>query len=314
MSRAWRSAPPFLELLGAGGEQAVGRALEEEERRLRFERGIGGHQLAVAGLELAEVFLLLAGQPLEHLLAARIAREPRRARIELEAAALGRDGDAQRVAREDRLGGHRRRLGRLAGAAVLARAVDLQDALRGAKLRAVGHFFEQRLDIRAQELERLIAGLADEVEVPRMAVRVLEPEAALAEVHAARDAGVDHPLQRAVDRRAADPGVLRADQIDQLLGAEVAFLAQEHVDDEVALARAPAAGGPVLVDELGGGRDRHRRQALNDEPHPQVDLAFGFLMVKPPPMLLSTKSTSAFFRYRRLIGSTNRRTPFTSNT
>ena len=34
-------------------------------------------------------------------------------------------------------------------------------------------------------------------------------------------------------------------------------------------------------------------QIENDEPQPQVDLAFGFLMVKPPPVTLSTKSTSA---------------------
>jgi hypothetical protein len=48
-----------------------------------------------------------------------------------------------------------------------------------------------------RELERLVAGLADEVEVPRMTIRVLEPELALAEVHPPRDARLDHPLQRA---------------------------------------------------------------------------------------------------------------------
>ena len=35
---------------------------------------------------------------------------------------------------------------------------------------------------------------------------------------------------------------------------------------------------------------------LNDEPQPQVDVAFGFLMVKPPPVTVSTKSTSAPLR------------------
>ena len=132
-----------------------------------------------------------------------------------------------------------------------------------------------------------------------MPVRVFEPEVALAEVDAARDAGVDHPLQRAVDGRAADPRVLRADQLDELVRAEVPFLLHEEVDDDVALARTAAAGGPMLLDELGGERESGHSsgiaQALNDEPHPQVDLAFGFLMVKPPPMLLSTKSTSAPF-------------------
>ena len=50
-----------------------------------------------------------------------------------------------------------------------------------------------------------MAGLADQVEVARLAVRVLEPEAALAEIDLAGDAGVHHPLQRAVDGGAADP-------------------------------------------------------------------------------------------------------------
>jgi len=37
-------------------------------------------------------------------------------------------------------------------------------------------------------------------------------------------------------------------------------------------------------------------QAVKDEPQPPVDFALGFLLVKPPTMLLSTKSTSAPFR------------------
>src|SRR6185312_13941965 len=52
----------------------------------------------------------------------------------------------------------------------------------------------------------------------------------------------------------------------------------------------------------------------NDDPQPQVDFALGFLMVKPPPVIVSTKSTSAPFRYRTLIGSTNSFTPCDSNT
>ena len=32
---------------------------------------------------------------------------------------------------------------------------------------------------------------------------------------------------------------------------------------------------------------------VNDWPQPQVEVAFGFLMVKPPPVTVSTKSTSA---------------------
>ena len=41
---------------------------------------------------------------------------------------------------------------------------------------------------------------------------------------------------------------------------------------------------------------RDRNNALNDDPQPQVEEAFGFLMVNPPPVMVSTKSTSAPFR------------------
>ena len=86
------------------------------------------------------------------------------------------------------------------------------------------------------------------MEVPRVPVRVLEPEPALAEVDLAGDAGVHHPLERAVDGRAADPLILAADEIDEIVGAEVSLLAQEHVDDAVALAGPLAAGRPQAVD------------------------------------------------------------------
>ena len=43
---------------------------------------------------------------------------------------------------------------------------------------------------------------------------------------------------------------------------------------------------------------------VNEEPQPQVEVAFGFLIVNPPPVTVSTKSTSAPLRYRMLIGST----------
>ena len=67
--------------LGAFGEQAVGGALEEQERRPRLELRIALQQLAVARLELAEVLLLLQREILEHLAAARVARHLRGARV-----------------------------------------------------------------------------------------------------------------------------------------------------------------------------------------------------------------------------------------
>ena len=87
-----------------------------------------------------------------------------------------------------------------------------------------------------------MAGLADQMEVARLPVGVLEAEPPLAEVDLAGDAGVHHPLQRAVDGGAADAMVFAANEIDQIVGAEVPFLAQEDVDDLLALAGALAAG------------------------------------------------------------------------
>ena len=86
-----------------------------------------------------------------------------------------------------------------------------------------------------------MAGLADEMEVARLAVGMLEPEAAFAEIDLAGDAGVDHPLQRAVDGGAADAVIFAPDEIDEIVGAEVPFLTQEDVDDLLPLAGALAA-------------------------------------------------------------------------
>src|SRR5436190_24098185 len=79
------------------------------------------------------------------------------------------------------------------------------------------------------------------MEVPRVPVRVLEAETAFAEIDFAGDAGVHHPLQRAVDGGAADAVVVLANKIEQIVGAQVAFLAQKDIDDLFALAGALAA-------------------------------------------------------------------------
>src|SRR5688572_22736623 len=86
------------------------------------------------------------------------------------------------------------------------------------------------------------------MKVTRLAVGVLEAEATLAEIDLAGDIGVDHPLQGAVNGRPADPLVFLADQIDEIVGAEVTFLTQEHPDDLFPLARPFAAGRLELGD------------------------------------------------------------------
>ena len=77
---------------------------------------------------------------------------------------------------------------------------------------------------------------------------MLEPESAFTKVDAARDTGIDHPLQRPVDRRAADATVFLPHQVDEIVGAEVPFLAQEDSDNLLALARALAASRLQLAE------------------------------------------------------------------
>src|SRR6266545_4885336 len=147
--------------IGAFGEQTVRRTLEEEERRPRFKLRVARHQLAVAPFELAEVLFLFRRQIVKHLAAARIACDLCGARVELEPAALGGNRDTQRIAGEQEV--------RVAGlgaavtsrAALFARAVNLDDALRRTEAARGRDFLDERLDVRAEKFERPAAGLAN---------------------------------------------------------------------------------------------------------------------------------------------------------
>src|SRR5258707_287270 len=159
-----------------------------------------------------------------------------------------------------------------------------------------------------------MAGRADQVKVTRMAIRRLEARAPLAEVNLPGDAGVDHPLQRAVDGRPSDARGLAVDALEQIVGADVPLLAEEHLHDPITLGRAFATRGSETgkvgegtihvvnwrVGELANAitnspihQFADRYSTLNDCPQPQVDVACGFLIVNPPPVIVSTKSTSA---------------------
>ena len=65
---------------------------------------------------------------------------------------------------------------------------------------------------------------------------MLEPEAPFTEVDLTGDARVHHPLQCSIDRCPADTAILFADEIDEVVCAEVPLLAEERVDDEVSFA------------------------------------------------------------------------------
>jgi hypothetical protein len=55
--------------------------------------------------------------------------------------------------------------------------------------------------------------------------------------------------------------IFTLDEIDQIVGAEMAFLTQEDVDDQIALAGSLAAGGTQAF-EFGWRGSRHRPQSL----------------------------------------------------
>ena len=127
-----------------------------------------------------------------------------------------------------------------------------------------------------------------------MVIRRFEPRETFAEVDLAREALIDHPLQRAVDGRAADAGVRASYEAEEIVGAEVAFLFEEGPQNLFALSRSFAACWTQARDIRKGSCQSYSVE--NDEPQPQVEVAFGFLIVKPPPVTVSTKSTSAPFR------------------
>jgi len=53
---------------------------------------------------------------------------------------------------------------------------------------------------------------------------------AFAEIHPARDAGIHHPLEGTVDRRATDAPMLAPDDVHEVVGAEVSLLTEEHLE------------------------------------------------------------------------------------
>jgi hypothetical protein len=86
-----------------------------------------------------------------------------------------------------------------------------------------------------------MTALADQMKVAGLSIGVFEAEPAFTEIDLARDARVHHPLQRAIHGGAADPLILVTNQVNEIIGAQVTFLPQEHVDDLFPLARALTA-------------------------------------------------------------------------
>ena len=83
---------------------------------------------------------------------------------------------------------------------------------------------------------------ADEMKMTWMMDRRFEARPAVAEIDFSGEAGVDHPLEGAINRGAADAGVLAAHEVHQIVRREVAFLPQEGVQNPVAFTRSLASG------------------------------------------------------------------------
>src|SRR3954462_2917392 len=77
-----------------------------------------------------------------------------------------------------------------------------------------------------------------------------------AEVDLARDAGADHPLQRAIHGRAADTGGFAPHLVDEVVGADMPLLTKEHLHDAIAFAGATAACG-LQAGKIGKGTVHH---------------------------------------------------------
>ena len=134
----------------------------------------------------------------------------------------------------------------------------------------------------------------------RVAIRRLETRTPFAEIDFTRDSGVDHPLQRAVHCCPADPRVLAVHEVAQIVRAEMPFLAEEDAKNPIAF-RGSLAACRAQVRKVGkwtihSSIVNSSYSTEKDWPHPQVDVAIGFLIVKPPPVIVSTKSTSAPLR------------------
>ena len=100
---AWRSLTPLVSCSAPAAKSPLAAPLKKRNVGPRLELRILLQQLLVAALQRAEVLLLLFRELLEDPPAARVARDARGARVELEAASLRGNRDAQRVAREQQL-------------------------------------------------------------------------------------------------------------------------------------------------------------------------------------------------------------------
>ena len=71
--------------------------------------------------------------------------------------------------------------------------------------------------------------------MPGVTAGGLEARAPLAEIDLARERGADHPVQRPVHGGPSDTGRVALNGFEELLGAHMSLLAQENLQNQIAL-------------------------------------------------------------------------------
>ncbi len=143
-------------------------------------------------------------------------------------------------------------------AAVVADAGDDEAVAGDAEVVFAADGVAEGLQFFAAELDELVADLAVEVVVLRVAV-VVFVDGSAAEGHLAKEAGFDQLVECAVDGGAADFVAVfaTAQAVDEFVGVEVVVAREDVVDQGPALLCDPlAAALQILLESLlGGGGD-----------------------------------------------------------
>src|SRR5262249_22457295 len=112
---------------------------------------------------------------------------------------------------------------------------------------------------------RTVADVTDEMKMTRPPVGGLVPRSAFTEIDLAGEPLVHHPLERAVDGGAADSAVLPANEIEELICAQMSLLAEEELSDAVALGRALTNHKLVVAERLPAAARRRCVRILDRE-------------------------------------------------
>jgi hypothetical protein len=113
------------------------------------------------------------------------------------------------------------------------------------------HFILKDLDLLRKEFDDLATLGTDHVIVVVVVEMMFVISAIVAETDLSCQTGLHQQLQRTVDGRQADTGVLFADQKIQIFACDMTLCSQERKQDGFTLVRASKAGGlDVLIENI----------------------------------------------------------------